>query len=105
MLGAQLDAFRDTITSRIAVDSVIEMVDNGAQFTFDYVCFCVIASILACVGLVTNNSVIIVASMLVSPLMGPILGFTFGWTLNVSAMGCWVHFILLRREELYFVAS
>jgi len=40
--------------------------------------FVVVASWLSCVGLVTNNAVIIVASMLVSPLMGPIIAFTFG---------------------------
>ena len=33
---------------------------------------------IAAVGLVTNSSVTVVASMLVSPLMGPILAVTFG---------------------------
>jgi uncharacterized membrane protein len=38
----------------------------------------VVASMLALIGLITNSAVVIVSAMLVSPLMGPILGFTFG---------------------------
>ena len=37
-----------------------------------------IASILAGVGLIVNSTVVIVASMLVSPIMGPVMGITFG---------------------------
>lgn len=37
-----------------------------------------IASVLAGVGLITNSTVVIVASMLVSPIMGPVMGITFG---------------------------
>ena len=40
--------------------------------------FLIAGSIIAAAGLATDNSVIVVASMLVSPLIGPILGFTFG---------------------------
>ena len=35
------------------------------------------AGTIAGIGLATNNAVMIVASMLVSPLMGPIVAFTF----------------------------
>lgn len=35
------------------------------------------AGLLAGLGLAANNTVVIVASMLVSPLMGPILGATW----------------------------
>lgn len=41
-------------------------------------CLVIIASILAAVGLATDNVVVIVASMLVSPIMGPILAVCFG---------------------------
>lgn len=34
------------------------------------------------VGLITDNTVVIVASMLVSPIMGPVLGMTFGGTIR-----------------------
>merc|ERR1719461_953751 len=69
---------------------------NSSLFTFDYVCMLVVASLIAVGGLATDNSVIVVASMLVSPLMGPVLAFTFGVTLkerNMAMMG-------LRNEIL-----
>ena len=40
----------------------------------DFLSLLTIASILAGIGLITNSSVIIVASMLVSPIMGPVMG-------------------------------
>ena len=70
--------FYETIQSRISVDTVISYVYAASEFSFDYVNLILCASIIACVGLVTNNTVIIVASMLVSPLMGPIMAVTFG---------------------------
>lgn len=61
--------FTETIKSRVTVDSVISYCMAASEFSFDYVNLIINASIIACVGLVTNNTVIIVASMLVSPLM------------------------------------
>mmetsp|Transcript_35143 Transcript_35143/g.110631 ORF Transcript_35143/g.110631 Transcript_35143/m.110631 type:complete len:838 (-) Transcript_35143:147-2660(-) len=65
-------------TSRMIVEQVVEQVHEGAVFNFDYAALVIIASILAGVGLASNNTVVIVASMLVSPIMGPIMAFTFG---------------------------
>jgi len=70
--------FTETIKSRITVDSVIQYVCSASEISFDYVMLIVNAAIIACTGLVTNNTVVIVASMLVSPLMGPIMAATFG---------------------------
>ena len=39
-------------------------------------------SVIAGVGLAENSSVVLVASMLISPLMGPIMGGTFGWVIK-----------------------
>lgn len=50
----------------------------AATFTFDYLSLLCIASTIAGIGLATNNTVAIVASMLVSPIMGPVLALTFG---------------------------
>lgn len=36
-----------------------------------------LAGVIASLGLATNNAVMIVAAMLLSPLMGPIVGVTF----------------------------
>eukprot|EP01029_Cantina_marsupialis_P020961 TRINITY_DN4967_c0_g1_i1.p1 TRINITY_DN4967_c0_g1~~TRINITY_DN4967_c0_g1_i1.p1 ORF type:complete len:533 (-),score=142.23 TRINITY_DN4967_c0_g1_i1:177-1775(-) len=78
--------FAETIKSRLIVDQLVQEVDNGSVFSFDYLLLIIVASILAGLGLLADNTVIIVASMLVSPLMGPILAITFGLTLHQIPM-------------------
>ncbi|MES1910164.1 MAG: hypothetical protein MHM6MM_002811 [Cercozoa sp. M6MM] len=73
------DRFRESIKSRVIVARVLEQVRGGAQLSFDYVTLVVIASVIATVGLATDSAVTVVASMLVSPIMGPIMSFTFGY--------------------------
>ena len=71
-------AFMDSVKSRILVQQIKRKIEGGFEFTFDFLMLCVVAAMIACIGLATNNDVIIVASMLVSPLMGPIMAITFG---------------------------
>ncbi|XP_041360345.1 uncharacterized protein LOC121376516 [Gigantopelta aegis] len=70
--------FKKSIKSRLVVNQVIESVESNAQFTFDYLMLIILASIIAGMGLAENSSVVLVASMLISPLMGPILAGVFG---------------------------
>ena len=42
----------------------------GAEFNFDYLLLVILAGIIAFMGLLENSSVVLVASMLVSPIMG-----------------------------------
>mmetsp|Transcript_826 Transcript_826/g.1290 ORF Transcript_826/g.1290 Transcript_826/m.1290 type:complete len:410 (-) Transcript_826:1022-2251(-) len=53
-------------------------VSSNAGLSLDYIIFTIVASIISGMGLASNSSVAVVASMLVSPLMGPIMGFTIG---------------------------
>ncbi|XP_078317414.1 uncharacterized protein LOC111120045 isoform X2 [Crassostrea virginica] len=78
--------FKKSIKARMLVTQVFNTVRDNAQFTFDYLVLCVVASVLACLGLVENSSVILVASMLISPLMGPILGGTFGTVMQNKSL-------------------
>jgi len=55
--------------TRLRVEQVREQIVEQAAFSFDFVALLTVASILAGVGLITNNTVVIVASMLVSPIM------------------------------------
>eukprot|EP00808_Paulinella_micropora_P018293 g44712.t1 len=55
---------------------------KAAEFNFDYVMFLMTASVLAALGLATNNVVVVVASMLISPLMSPVIGATFGFVVK-----------------------
>lgn len=67
---------------RKTMEEIYQCVDSGVHLTFDYLCFIVVASCICAGGLITDSSVLVVASMLVSPLMGPILGLTFGATIG-----------------------
>ncbi|GLI69557.1 hypothetical protein VaNZ11_014193 [Volvox africanus] len=66
------------VRGRMATEEIYTGVASGSELSFDYLAFVVVAGLIAAVGLATNSSVMIVASMLVSPLMGPILAFSFG---------------------------
>lgn len=62
----------------LAIDEIRALVDNQYHLTFDYLAFIAAAAVIAAVGLLQNSATSVVASMLVSPLMGPIVGMTFG---------------------------
>jgi uncharacterized hydrophobic protein (TIGR00271 family) len=99
------NSIRDTerfvaIASQIRVEQVIEEIFQSAAFTFDYACLLVVASLIAAVGLATNNAVIVVASMLVSPIMGPVLAFTFGSNVHDNELA-----MLGLRVELISLAG
>ncbi len=68
------------------MEEMYDVVWSGCNATFDFCLLVVLAGWIAAVGLATNNAVMIVSSMLVSPLMGPILGFTFGTIVRDRAL-------------------
>ncbi|KAF6020592.1 hypothetical protein EB796_021116 [Bugula neritina] len=70
--------FMKSVKARIVIQPVMASLKKNAEFTFDYLLFIILASVISAIGLIENNSVILVASMLISPLMGPILAATFG---------------------------
>ncbi|XP_065568586.1 uncharacterized protein LOC136032265 isoform X1 [Artemia franciscana] len=78
--------FLKTMKSRFAVQQVVENSRVAGIINFDYSVFLLCAGLLAATGLVENSSIILVASMLVSPLMGPILAGTFGLSIRDSRL-------------------
>eukprot|EP01134_Creolimax_fragrantissima_P002258 CFRG2258T1 len=70
--------FMESVRSRLVMEKVLAQVEAGSAMTFDYLSLVVIAGFVAGMGLATNSVVAVVASMLISPIMGPILAFTFG---------------------------
>ena len=77
--------FRD---DRLTDDAIYEAVDNVSHLTFDYLAMLLVGSLIAGVGLISDSAVTVVASMLVSPLMGPILCIAFGLTVQDATMMC-----------------
>ena len=66
------------ISDRMPVDEIQELIEEGNHLTFDFLALMTVASLISGAGLVGDNVVFVIASMLVSPLMGPILSMTFG---------------------------
>ncbi|KNC48647.1 uncharacterized protein AMSG_00424 [Thecamonas trahens ATCC 50062] len=84
--------FAKQIMAELVIQQVVDDTKRAAEFSFDYVTLCVVASLLAGVGLATDNVVVVVASMLVSPIMGPIMELTFGTIIRdwkLSWQGLW----------------
>lgn len=61
---------------------VHERIEEGADFSFNYNVLLLVSGVIAGLGLVSNNSTSIIASMLVSPLMGPVVGLAYGTTIR-----------------------
>jgi hypothetical protein len=75
------------INDRISIDEIHEAIDDGNHLTFDFIAMVAVASVIAGAGLLSDNATTVIASMLVSPLMGPILSITFGLaTVNYSVV-------------------
>ncbi|CAF2119061.1 unnamed protein product [Rotaria magnacalcarata] len=79
--------FKKSVRARLMVHQVVASIRASTELSFDFVLLICLASMLAAFGLLENSAVIIVASILVSPLMNPILGFVFG--LSVREHSLW----------------
>jgi uncharacterized membrane protein len=74
------------IDDRMSVEEIRSAIESQSRLTFDFLAMTCIAAILSGTGLVGDSSTTVVASMLVSPLMGPILCVTFGLASGNSDM-------------------
>lgn len=63
---------------RMTVDEIDAFIDDGNHLTFNYMMLLFCASLIAGAGLIGDSATTVIAAMLVSPLMGPILSITFG---------------------------
>lgn len=73
-----VDKLYASMKSRMIVAEVVSSIRANSNLTFDYVFLVFLASSISFFGLLENSSVILVASMLVSPIMGPILAGNCG---------------------------
>ncbi|XP_049862639.1 uncharacterized protein LOC126356028 isoform X2 [Schistocerca gregaria] len=65
-----------SVKARITVAEVVEGVKSDALLTFDFLVLLIIAGLIAALGLIENSTGILVASMLISPLMGLLWALT-----------------------------
>ena len=80
---------RDSLSMSIIDYEQIERVkmmhhrfSEGSKFTFNYNTLLLTASVIAGLGLASNSSTTVIASMLVSPIMGPVVGMAYGATIH-----------------------
>ncbi|KOB75869.1 Uncharacterized protein OBRU01_06745, partial [Operophtera brumata] len=80
------DSDDENLLSKLTVKQVVDGVRGGGELSFDYLTLIITADSLAALGLVENNASNIVAAMLVSPLMGPVMSVTFGTIISDRAL-------------------
>lgn len=64
------------------VSDAIELIKKGVEFRGTNLWVLVIATYIASLGLNINSTAVIIGAMLISPLMGPIMGFGLGLGIN-----------------------
>ncbi|GJQ77228.1 hypothetical protein Trydic_g14897 [Trypoxylus dichotomus] len=67
-----------SIRARLTVAQVVENIKHQAALTFNFICLVITASTICAVGLVENDDVYLISSILISPMMGPVMASTFG---------------------------
>ncbi len=81
----------ERVTRRVSREEILSRIRDDAVLSRNYIIFTISAAIIATLGLLTDNVVMIVASMIIDPLMAPILGTSMGIVLNLED---------LRKESL-----
>ena len=77
-------------------DVIDDMVPSGVQFGGTNLWVLFFAILIASVGLNTNSTAVIIGAMLISPLMGPIVGLGYGAAVQVQR---WLGVRLEKTQE------
>jgi uncharacterized hydrophobic protein (TIGR00271 family) len=87
-------------------------IKEGAHFSGHNLWILGFAMVIACIGLNTDSISAVIGAMLISPLMGPIVGFAFGLAINDSELKkksirnwVWMTAISLAASILFFLIS
>ncbi|XP_005174915.1 uncharacterized protein LOC101897717 isoform X1 [Musca domestica] len=80
------ERFMNSVRSRLNVTQIVRNVREDASITFDFVVLLISAAVLAAFGLIENSTIFLASSMLVSPLMGPIIATIFGTVIKDKSL-------------------
>ncbi|NHJ04482.1 MAG: TIGR00341 family protein [Candidatus Heimdallarchaeota archaeon] len=69
---------QDKFLRRISIEELEQNVSTISRLNFNFIAWTILSSILAAMGLIGDDNVTLIASMIIAPLMGPIVGITFG---------------------------
>ncbi|KAM8717817.1 hypothetical protein ACLKA7_004508 [Drosophila subpalustris] len=78
--------FMNSVRSRLNVAQIVRDVHQDARITFDFCILLISAAVLASFGLVENSTIFLASSMLISPLMGPIIASIFGTVIEERSL-------------------
>ncbi|MHA1377919.1 MAG: TIGR00341 family protein [Candidatus Helarchaeota archaeon] len=65
------------IEAKIPVEEIYRELVSNSELTYRFAIFSILSAFLAGIGLIYNNSVIIIAAMVLAPLLGPILALSY----------------------------
>lgn len=71
---------KEKLSSRISIEEIKMLITESAKPDVQFIVFMVLAAIVSASALILDSIPILIASMILSPFMGPILGFSFGIT-------------------------
>ncbi len=93
-------------------ESIIESVESGVEFKGTNLWILVFAIFIASLGLNVNSTAVVIGAMLVSPLMGPIMGLGLGMAVNDLALlrKAWFNYLFalgvgLATSTIFFSLS
>ncbi|MHA1211594.1 MAG: TIGR00341 family protein [Candidatus Heimdallarchaeota archaeon] len=69
---------QDKFLRRISIEELGQNVSKLAKLDFNFIAFTILSSVLAGMGLIGDDNITLLASMIVAPLMGPIVASAFG---------------------------
>lgn len=97
------------LTKEESITDTYNEIKEGTILNSYNIWIMVFAMLIACIGLNTNNTSAVIGAMLISPLMGPIVGFGFGLAMNSTTLKklgvinwCIMTGVCLIASSIYF---
>jgi len=69
---------KEKLTSRVSQREISRIIEENSQPDINFIVFMILSSLVSASGLILNSFPILIASMILSPFMGPVLGVSFG---------------------------
>ncbi len=85
-IKSEVDEKETAKLQRVSREEILEDIKSKARLTTNYITYSILASILAALGLLTDNIIMIIASMIIAPFIGPIIGLSLGVTLDLKEL-------------------
>ena len=71
--------FFNALPDKTDETAIVEQISDGVTFRGANLWVLIFAIFIACLGLNLNSTAVIIGAMLISPLMGPIIGMGWPW--------------------------